>query len=391
MRLRVESLSYLTDSIPFSAWRQTMKLIKPRIHCNWASSWFSLYALTSLVLACESASGDDKTATPSQATRESKRDEGREGEAELIAQGKPLGEWIKILKDKDREKRNEAADAIATLGPRAKAAVPALRQALVIKGEGDWIPVPRALWIVDRATFITIVRGKGRTENDVMERAAALSGLVAIGAEAKELLPLVIDKAKRQSHPIILLIQNLKEPGINHEVGSEMERWAALLALESMGADPAQAVPVFVEGLNERTTLQGRATGIPAICAMMLANMGPPARQALPDLQDALKDLEADVRVSAAAAIWHISKDRTTVLPVLDDALTILKSDRTAGGDGAATTAISIVTDMGPAARTLYPKVLKYWKEETRGRVRESLASALKAMDPGAAAEAGVK
>jgi hypothetical protein len=45
---------------------------------------------------------------------------------EPVFEGKSLSEWIKTLKDPDREVRWQAAEAFRKMGPRAEAAVPTL-------------------------------------------------------------------------------------------------------------------------------------------------------------------------------------------------------------------------------------------------------------------------
>src|SRR5262245_33190676 len=45
---------------------------------------------------------------------------------EPVFRGKPLSYWMKALKDKDRAARKDAIQAVAGIGPEAKAAVPAL-------------------------------------------------------------------------------------------------------------------------------------------------------------------------------------------------------------------------------------------------------------------------
>src|SRR5437879_6069459 len=50
---------------------------------------------------------------------------------EPVSAGKPLSMWIKDIKSTDFDTRLKAAEAIGRLGSRAKAAVPALKEALV--------------------------------------------------------------------------------------------------------------------------------------------------------------------------------------------------------------------------------------------------------------------
>jgi hypothetical protein len=52
-----------------------------------------------------------------------------------------------------------------------------------------------------------------------------------------------------------------------------------------------------------------------------LAYVGPPAKSALPDLRNALKDGSPSIRTLAAGALWSIGKETASTIPILIDAL----------------------------------------------------------------------
>jgi len=152
-------------------------------------------------------------------------------------------------------------------------------------------------------------------------------------------------------------------------------------------------VPVLLEGLHDKFGQYARY-----LSAQALGQLGPQAKEALPDLYEALKDPDAQVRVDAAGAIWKIEKRAATVVPVLMDALTAVQADRhpatrppTYFGQAAARQrATHYLGQIGPEAKAAFPTLLKLWQEATNDYQRGELAVALKAIDAAAAADAGV-
>jgi HEAT repeat protein len=279
-------------------------------------------------------------------------------QADPVSRGKPLSEWIRTLKDKDYRTRQTAAEAIGELGPKARAAVPALREAMVVKGMVQ-TPPAKALWQVDRATYTEIVTNEAAPSQ---ERWTAILALSSIGPDAKELTSIVVAIAR------------------NRKDSSNREH--ALLALGFIGADPKEAVPVLLEGLHEEQGPYARM-----MSAQGLGALGPKAKGALPDLHAALKDPDPQVRVDAAGAIWKIEKRAAALVPILTDALTGVQN-----GSGAAAQqrAIHYLGQIGAEAKAAFPILLKLWQEATNDYQWGELATALRAIDASAAAKAGV-
>ncbi len=111
---------------------------------------------------------------------------------ELSYEGKTLGEWLALAKDKDAKGRASAAEALEKIGPEAKAAIPALTELLKDKDErvryyagmalGRIAPISTVLKllndedrIVRGATAIALGR---RTEPDNKIVIPALTGLL---------------------------------------------------------------------------------------------------------------------------------------------------------------------------------------------------------------------
>jgi RNA polymerase sigma factor (sigma-70 family) len=281
----------------------------------------------------------------------------KQAQTDPVADGKPLSEWIKALEAKDEEKAIQAAKAISQLGPKAKAAVPALRKAMTRKGPPD-LAAAEALWKVDREVFTQILKDpKGG-----QERWAAVLSLCNIGPAAKELAPLVLKMAANKK---------------------DRDREHALWALGLIGADPADALPVLMDALQEG----GQYARM--LAAQALGDFGSKAKDALPVLYQALQDPDAQVRVDAARTVWKIERKTEKVLPVLTAAL------KDVSGSGATQRAVFGLRDIGSKAREAFPALLELWKSLSGNPKNQTLteqaATALKAIDAKAAAKAGVK
>jgi HEAT repeat protein len=269
---------------------------------------------------------------------------------------KPLGVWIEGLKSPNYKARKQAAEAIARLGPQAKAAVPALYAAMIDK-EVRGVPnyAGAALWKVDREMFTRLLNDTAPTPEARNARWVAVLSLPLIGSDAKDLAPLVLKMAA-------------DERDRNH---AEL-----LFALGYIGADPGDVLPALRAGLQNELHQTARI-----MSASALGNMGEKARDALPALHDALKDEDPQVRVESARAIWGIARDHKTAVPVLKDALAGAARQRAIAGLG----------DVGEAAKDAFPALLDFWKREDDRTLKGMAANALLAIDAKAAATAGVK
>ncbi len=152
---------------------------------------------------------------------------------------------LKRLQGSEVAVRVEAAREIGDLGEQAKAAVPALVEAL-----GD----PAAPM-----------------------RKAAAAALGSIGAPAA----------------VPALTKALRDPDAK-------VRWQAAEALGQIGPKASAAVPELV------TVLQGKDVPMRSVAADALGAIGWEARAAIPTLKEALKDPEQGVRLTAATALLRV-------------------------------------------------------------------------------------
>src|SRR5262249_13980376 len=94
---------------------------------------------------------------------------------------------------------------------------------------------------------------------------------------------------------------------------------APALPAQKDGDDKKKKIDPTPEGLK---ALQNPDAKVRYRAAQTLADLGPVAKFAVPDLREALKDKNSLVRVKVAEALWKIDKTPNTILlPVLLQAL----------------------------------------------------------------------
>jgi HEAT repeat protein len=173
---------------------------------------------------------------------------------EPIFADKGLREWIKQLQSKDIYKRGEALRALAALGPRARAAVPALRKALT-----------------DEDPFVCFHAGVALGE---------------IGPNARSAIP--------------ALMANFRHKNMWVHGG-------AAIALGQLGGVAVPDLLRVVEGKDQAA----RSSAI-----FVLEKIGPEAKAAVPALKRLLKHRSVTLRIEAASALWRITKDPAAVPPL---------------------------------------------------------------------------
>lgn len=268
---------------------------------------------------------------------------------------------LKALKDPDPKVRYQSAELLAKLGPVAKFAAPALRDALKEeKVASVRVKLAEAVWKVERPPVKVILPAvvDALGEKDAAVRVAALMLLGQIGQDAKAAVPAVSLAVKdkdlgvrmeailtlgemgsvskpaipdllqvlRKDEDVQLLeplvtvtLSNIGAPAVSalSEAVSDKElrvRRAALSALAVIGPKASEAVPAVAMALGDKEAV------IRALAAKALGKIGAEAKTALPQLTSALKDKTASVQLSAALALWQID-GQIVGLSVLSEAL----------------------------------------------------------------------
>ena len=167
---------------------------------------------------------------------------------EPMVNGKPLSAWTDQLKDKDAQKRSEAAQAIAQMGPLGR---PAVKPLVALLGDAD-----------------------GGV------RFSAASALTAIGPDA---VPPLKDALKDKSADV---------------------REMSAFALGEMGPNAKDAADALVAVLKD-----DKEAPVRRAAAEALGRLGPEVKSPIPALAAAVKDPDPDVRQTAAGALANHGPD----------------------------------------------------------------------------------
>ena len=147
----------------------------------------------------------------------------------------------------------------------------------------------------------------------------------------------------------------------------------------TLGADARTAAPDLIR-IYERNVSAVDQAGI----AAFLSQMGPASRPAIPSLLRAVTNADYDVRWTATFALGQIHAEPELVVPVLINAL----HDPVPGMRGYAMSALKAFRG---EARQAVPALVESLETEQNEYGKRDAQEALKAIDPEAAAKAGVK
>ena len=199
----------------------------------------------------------------------------------LLASANEVDDLIKDLSSGDKAKRREAARSLSFLGPKAKAAVPAL-----VKGLDD----------DEEQVFFWSV-----------------TALAKIGPDAQEATPELIDRLRRSPRRykdqiqvrIIHALTQIGSPAIpklSEALSSNDKsiRYGAAIVLGNLGPDAQEAAPKLFDLLKDETEKIRAASG------SALGKMGP---SAYPQIMQGLSSENDKVRGAAASAVIWLPKD----------------------------------------------------------------------------------
>jgi hypothetical protein len=197
----------------------------------------------------------------------------------------------------------------------------------------------------------------------------------------------------------------------NHEAvyaGKSLSGWKQQLDSRDLGASnqayqvlSSQIIPQLVDQMFHdthdsklRMSLIKILNGIPGVeikyidalgrregAAHYLGSFGPAARAAVPSLIQVLKGPDLDLHEKAVEALGHIHSDPEVVIPLLIPYLT---------NDSVNDAAATALGSYGSLAKEAFQRIVPMLKSRDKGD-RAAARSALKKIDPAAAAKAGVK
>ncbi len=270
-------------------------------------------------------------------------------------------ELVAMLRDPDTFGRQAAVTALRSIGGKHPDLVPALIDAL-------------------------------RAENQVYQRGLMIELLGEQGPAAAPAVDLLVEELKRptwmQQIQAAAALARISPHRARKEGIPLLEKWLRkeesyrLLAASALcRIDPGhkEAMSVVRRALSDTTDRRALAR---QQAAEILAEVGPAAKETVPELRAALKAPQSAVRCSAAFALWRVSGESKESVAVLIDEL--------ASAQGVARQQIvQKLGQMGPAAKSAVGALLRLSEDPDRF-LRNAVASAVRKIDPAAAARAGL-
>jgi hypothetical protein len=160
----------------------------------------------------------------------------------------------------------------------------------------------------------------------------------------------------------------------------------AVMSLGRMGAAASNAVPALIPLLSSSDAGRhpSQRVFVRANTALLLGRFGPSASAAVPALTNLMAAGDGYARVSAAVAVWQITSNE---IP----SLTVIMNELPTFNKYTKQIPINALKEMGPRAKAAFPLVLNELPLAEDTYQREAITNALKAIDPDAAAKAGIK
>jgi HEAT repeat protein len=294
-----------------------------------------------------------------------------------IGDPKAIPILIAALENEEDYVRTHALWALETFGPKAKAAIPTLVRALK-NDEGNASFVAHALGAIDAEGISTPVLIEALGNEDSEMRRFAAFGLSRIGRKA--------GAAEKALH------HGLRDTDLGARIAAAEAYWSvsgkadeavgalrsvlqtpsdwlvqmwAAGALAEIGPAAKAAVPELIAALKSDTRY------VVSSSAEALGKIGPDAASAVPALAARLEQCDDDyIRVCLARALWRINRSERS-LPLLRDAL------RDSRGFMAVSQAVEALGEMGPKAKESVPllrSLLTYSDRPFRDSVAKALA-----------------
>ena len=245
-----------------------------------------------------------------------------------------------------------AARALATIGPEAKPAIPALERMLRSKENEPRWDAATALGRIGKDS-VPVLTGAVRDANPDI-RYAAIDGLAQLGAGAEPAIPALLERLKEEKQVIraaaISCLAGIGPPAapalvkaIEHEKG--LVRQGAARAIMSLGVSRRLVEPALLLMLQDEEA----ASRQQAIAPLSAHAYDEPAITAI---TAALKDPAPEVRVAAAKGLGEVSRKAQPAVPVLIEAL---KDESSAVRSSAANT-LGII---GSPAKAALPELIR--------------------------------
>ena len=316
-------------------------------------------------------------------------------------------ELTQSLIDGRPHSRGLCADLLADIGPKAKAAVPALEAAVK---EGGWLARSAAwalLKIDGRTNFAVEVFTQGLSGTNSSLRCSALADLRRFGPAAIPAAPRIQqalwdpEASVRQAAMEVLreidparLEQSVQQ--MNRDLparvdlltdiirnGNVSQWWRAALAVAVIGPEAKAAVPALTDVLMLTSSVKLRLPGAGSFppsftmghAAAALGEIGPDARDAVPVLAERVRDQEGRWKRPYCHALGRIG-------PAAKDALPVLRAELASEPPEARLAAAVAITRIDSQQSRDAVQVLQGFQNHPEPKLRLEAATALWRLDP---------
>ncbi|HEY7428361.1 MAG TPA: HEAT repeat domain-containing protein [Gemmataceae bacterium] len=311
--------------------------------------------------------------------------------------------------------RTELLDLLAAMGPAAADAVPRLTKLL---SEPDLNLRRRVIFVLGRMEAAARPAVPALLEQlqsvDPPTRQAVVTALQAIGDDSEQVVPAVLKVAKQDMTmrmmclPLLAnygakagaavpwLVEELRRPPSYytsdiaetlHKIDPERARkeappilramlkpanpWRlrAAMTLRRLEPDSEEALKTLIDCVNN-TNGNARQEA-----CRLLGTLGKSARDAAPALRGVLRDAAISNRVVAAAALWKITGETETTVPVL------LQAMKPAPDNYWRYQAALYLAEMGPAVKTAALPTLRKYRDDPDPAVRSSVLQAIQRIE----------
>jgi len=229
----------------------------------------------------------------------------------LHAQEQDVKRLAATLTAPDKNERLRAADELAEFGTQAKAAVPQLLTALTGADADLRWHAARALGAIGPAAVEAApALVKALTDENALVRAQAAQAIGFLGSKSPQaveaLVTRVTDSDARVRRAAIAALQRLR-PGpkvvlpLLAKVLDDADPSVVMPALQSLAEVGADAMPTLIEALSY--------PGGRYWACLVLAEMGPKGKAAVPALVKLLSDKDPEVRMQAVITLGEIGPD----------------------------------------------------------------------------------
>jgi HEAT repeat protein len=290
--------------------------------------------------------------------------------AASAAQADDVTAWVEMLRTGDAAAKVRAADQLGDLGPEARDAVPALSAALA---DSDPVVVghaARALGAIgpDAAAAVEPLIKALSHENPQVRAYAAY----ALGQLGKASLPAVPALAKAFKDPDATVRRQVFKAVRAIDPGRDVV--VPMLVEILTHAQPAEIVPAlhtlaeFGDKVVPGAIMALEHPSARYWVCLLLAEIGPDAREAVPALAGVLTDSDVEVRREACIALGHIGSAAGAAVPALidrlqdEDPIVVSAAAWALGSIGsAASSAIAPLTKLANDDSQQFPQIVAMW------------------------------